>query len=110
METKTVKIVVFVPETHSDVVRKAVGEAGAGKIGNYSHCTFSSRGQGRFMPLSGASPTIGEVGKSEVVDEERIEFICDKDSLNKVIEAIKKVHPYKEVAFDVYPLLDIELP
>lgn len=51
-----VKIVVFVPETHTDVVREAMGKAGAGKIGNYSHCTFSSKGVGRFKPEEGADP------------------------------------------------------
>lgn len=100
-----VKIVVFVPESHADAVRQAVGDAGAGKIGNYSHCSFSSKGRGRFLPLEGANPTIGEVGKSEVVEEERIEFVCERTILNKVVEAMKKAHPYEEVAFDVYPLL-----
>jgi|SRR3989344_3809120 len=102
---KMVKVVVFVPETHADIVRQAVGDAGAGKIGNYSHCSFSSKGKGRFLPMSGANPTIGQIGKVEVVNEERIEFICEKTDLEKVIEAMKKVHPYEEVAFDVYPLL-----
>lgn len=104
-DIKMVKIVVFVPETHADIVRQAVGDAGAGKIGNYSHCTFTSKGKGRFLPMSGSNPTIGQVGKVEIVDEERIEFVCEKADLEKVIEAIKKVHPYEEVAFDVYPLL-----
>lgn len=106
MNTEKVKIVVFVPVSHTDAVRQAVGDAGAGKIGNYSHCSFSSKGQGRFLPLQGANPAIGEVGKPEVVEEERIEFICDKDKLSEVISAMKKVHPYEEVAFDVYPLLN----
>jgi len=106
MNTEKVKIVVFVPVSHADAVRQAVGDVGAGKIGNYSHCSFSSKGLGRFLPLQGANPTIGEVGKPEAVEEERIEFICDKDKLPKVISAMKKVHPYEEVAFDVYPLLN----
>ena len=104
---KRVKIVVFVPESHADIVRKAVGDAGAGKIGNYSHCSFSSKGEGRFLPLEGAKPTIGSVGNFEAVDEERIEFVCDRSDLEKVIAAMKKAHPYEEVAFDVYPLLDL---
>ncbi|SRR3989338_4398638 len=100
-----VKIVVFVPETHADVVRRVIGDAGAGKIGNYSNCSFSSKGQGRFLPLRGASPTIGKVGNPETVEEERIEFMCEKDILDKVIKAMKEAHPYEEVAYDVYPLL-----
>ena len=108
-ESQNVKVVVFVPETHTDAVRKAIGDAGAGKIGNYSRCTFSSKGQGHFLPLEGAHPSIGEVGKMEAVAEERIEFICDKSLLAKVIEAMKQVHPYEEVAFDIYPLLAHEV-
>ncbi len=104
---KNVKIVVFVPETHTDVVRKAMGDVGAGIIGNYSHCTFSSKGIGRFRPESGANPHIGEVGKLEEVVEERIETVCAREKLEGVIKAIKKVHPYEEVALDVYPLEDI---
>jgi len=82
-----------------------VGDAGAGEIGNYSHCSFSTKGKGRFLPLSGANPTIGEVGKFEEVDEERIEFTCDIEDKEKIISAMKKVHLYEEVAYDVYPLI-----
>ena len=103
-----VKIVVFVPLSHTDIVRTAMGDAGAGAIGNYSHCTFSSKGLGRFKPLDGAHPAIGEVGKFEEVEEERIETVCLKEKAKDVITAIKKVHPYEEVALDVYPLINPE--
>ena len=106
MKNELVKIVVFVPETHADVVREAMDKAGAGKIGNYGFCSFSVAGVGRFKPLEGAKPTIGKVGELESVKEERIETICPKDKLNDIIEAIKQAHPYEEVAIDVYPLLD----
>lgn len=99
-----VKLVVFVPESHADTVRKALGDAGAGKIGNYTHCSFSSKGVGRFLPGEGASPTIGEIGKLEEVIEERIEVVCERDKLTDVVSAMKAVHPYEEIAFDVYPL------
>ena len=75
-QSKNVKIVVFVPESHTDIVREAIGKAGAGKIGNYTHCSFSSKGVGRFKPEDGAHPAIGKVGKLESVQEERIEFVC----------------------------------
>lgn len=103
---KLVKLVVFVPETHADVVRKAMGKAGAGVIGNYSHCSFSIKGVGRFKPLRGAKPAIGEVGNLEEVKEERIETVCPEEKLDRVIAAIKKVHPYEEVAFDIYTLVN----
>lgn len=102
---KQVKIVVFVPKTHTDIVRQAMGDAGAGLIGNYSHCSYSVDGFGRYKPLDGAKPFIGEVGKFEEVVEERIECVCDKEKAKAVISAIRKVHPYEEVAFDIYPLL-----
>jgi hypothetical protein len=105
VEVSLVKLVTFVPETHADAVRTAMGEAGAGAIGNYTHCSFSSRGIGRYLPGEGANPSIGEVGTYEEVPEERIEVVCEMSLLPKVIAAIKAVHPYEEVAFDVYPLL-----
>lgn len=107
MKSKFVKIVVFVPETHGDKVRMALGEAGAGKIGNYSFCTFSSKGTGRFLPEQGANPHIGKIGELEAVVEDRIETVCSRDKLETVIAAMKAAHPYEEVAYDVYSL---ELP
>ena len=101
-----VKIVVTVLEKDADDLRKAIGDAGAGIIGNYSHCSFSVTGVGRFLPQPGAHPTIGEVGKPEQVSEERIEITCDKASLRRVVAAIRAAHPYEEPTIDVYPLLD----
>jgi len=106
-ESKNVKIVVFVPESHADVVREAMGKSGGGEIGNYTFCSFSSKGIGRFKPENGAHPTIGEVEKFESVQEERIEIVCSRDLLKDVIAAMKKVHPYEEVAFDVYPIEEV---
>lgn len=104
MERNIVKIVVFVPKTHSDAVREAMGKAGAGKIGNYTFCSFSSEGVGRFLPNENSNPAIGKVGEFESVEEERIETVCNRELLKKVIDAIKSVHPYEEIALDVYPL------
>lgn len=105
--SRNVKIVVFVPESHADIVREAMGKAGAGKIGNYTYCSFSSKGIGRFKPEEGAHPNIGEVGKFESVAEERIEAVCERDRMADVIKAIKEMHPYEEVALDIYPLEEI---
>lgn len=104
MNTEKIKLVIFVPFSHADIVRKALGEAGAGKIGNYDFCSFSSRGIGRFRGNEKANPAIGEAGKYEAVEEERIEVIVPREILKKVIEKVKSVHPYEEVAFDIYPL------
>lgn len=102
--SELVKIVVFVPITHADIVRKAMGDAGAGKIGSYSYCTFSTRGIGRFKPGSGSHPAIGMVGEQTEVEEDRIETVCPRMILADVIKAIKAVHPYEEVALDVFAL------
>jgi hypothetical protein len=103
------KLVVTVPLTHADIVREAMGKAGAGKLGNYSFCSFSSRGTGRFKPEAGATPHIGTVAQLEAVEEERIEVNCSREIVQDVISAIKSVHPYEEVAIDVYALEDITL-
>jgi len=106
MNIENVKIVVFVPLIHSDIVRKAIGDVNEGMIGNYSHCSFSSRGIGRFKPNEKANPHIGKANKLEEVEEEKIEVICPRNAAKKVINAIKKVHPYEEVALDIYPLIN----
>ena len=98
------KIVVYVPLAHADKVREAIGQAGGGKLGKYSFCSFSTKGIGRFRPEAGARPAIGEVGKLEEVEEEKIEVTCDSEKVQDVITAIKRVHPYEEVAMDVWPL------
>jgi len=103
-----VKIVVFVPKSHAEIVRQAMGDAGAGRIGLYSHCSYSIDGIGRYMPLPGAQPAIGDVGKPEEVEEERIECVCERGKAREVIAAIKSVHPYEEVALDIYPLISEE--
>jgi hypothetical protein len=106
-QSPKVKIVVFVPETHAEAVRAAMAQAGAGRIGDYAACSFSSRGTGRFKPEAGAHPAIGAVGKPEAVDEERIEATCERKIMRDVVAAIKSVHPYEEVALDIYPLENI---
>ena len=100
-----VKLVVFVPEASADAVRRALKEARAGSTGNYSGCSFSSKGTGRFTPLENANPAIGEVGREEEVLEERIETFCPKGELRRIIAAIKAVHPYEEPVIEAYPLI-----
>jgi hypothetical protein len=74
-------------------------------VGDYKHCSFSTKGVGRFIPLKTAHPTIGEIGKPEEVVEEKIETVCYKKDLDRILKAVKAVHPYEEVAIDVYPLV-----
>lgn len=102
---ETVKFVVYVPETHADIVRETLGKTGAGTVGDYTYCSFSVKGIGRFLPANTAHPAIGKVGELESVVEEQIWTVCYKDDLQRIIDAINQVHPYEEVAYDVYPLM-----
>jgi len=104
---KQYKVVVTVPERDGDMLRDVIGNAGGGKVGNYTHCSFTVKGTGRFIPQNGAHPAIGTVGKPEEVVEERIEVNCDETTLEPVLKAIRDNHPYEEPAIDVYPLLEI---
>lgn len=98
------KLVVFVPEGHEDKVREAISRAGAGWIGNYSHCTFQTGGTGTFKPREGSSPFIGKQGQLERVKEIRVETILPKRLAERVLGAMREAHPYEEAAYDLYPL------
>jgi dinuclear metal center YbgI/SA1388 family protein len=98
------KLVVFVPEEAADAVRDAICAAGAGHIGNYSHCTFRTLGEGTFFPLDGAQPYLGQVGKLERATEYRLETIVPESAREAVVEAMLAAHPYEEVAYDLYRL------
>ena len=105
MDFKKVKIVTYVPVKNADEVRKALGDAGAGIIGDYRFCSYSSLGNGRYIPGDSSNPHIGEKNKLEIVEEERIEVVCERSAARQVIAALKKAHPYEEVAFDILPIL-----
>ncbi len=101
---KMYKLVVFVPTDNVNLVSKAIFDAGAGRLGNYSNCGFSGEGVGTFLPLKGATPAIGKRGRQESVDEVRFETIVRERNLVGVIEAMKRAHPYEMPAFDVIKL------
>jgi dinuclear metal center YbgI/SA1388 family protein len=98
------KIVIFVPKGYEDKIKNIMGNIGAGWIGNYSHCTFQMSGTGTFKPLEGTNAFIGNIGKVEQVEENRIETIVKQRDLSKTIKAVVKAHPYEEVSYDIYPL------
>ncbi|MDV6377926.1 Nif3-like dinuclear metal center hexameric protein [Sporosarcina sp. GW1-11] len=99
-----VKLAVFCPQSDADKLRKSLAEAGAGAIGDYVACSFSSQGVGRFTPVDGANPTIGEVGGATRVDEERIEVVFPESLQSKVTKAMFSSHPYEEPAFDLFKM------
>lgn len=100
------KIVVFVPLDYADKVAQAMTQGGAGHIGKYSDCTFRTKGIGTFKPLEGTNPFSGEINKLANVSEIRLETVITKDKEEKVIQAMLKSHPYEEVAYDIYALLN----
>jgi hypothetical protein len=98
------KIVCVVPVDDAERVRAAVTAAGAGAIGDYDSCTFSTPGEGRFRPGAGASPAIGRVGDLEVVEEVRVEAVMPRTRRSEVVRALLAAHPYEEPAYDVLEL------
>ena len=108
MNFSRVKIVTTAPLNDADKIRKALGEAGAGKIGEYSFCSTSILSKGRFKPSDKAHPFIGKANKLEVVEEEIIEVICERVNTKQVVAALRAVHPYEEPVIDIIPLLDEE--
>lgn len=93
-----------VPGSHLEVVKNAVFEAGAGKINNYSHCSWQMLGEGQFMPLAGSNAFIGKVDKIEKVPEYKVETICDEAHINDVVTALKLAHPYEVPSYQVWKL------
>jgi len=98
------KLIVFVPCGHEQSVAEALFSTGAGQIGAYDECSFSSRGEGSFRAGEGSRPFVGEVGKRASVEEVRLETIVPRRKLARTLEKLQKVHPYEEVAYDLVPL------
>ena len=93
-----------IPETHLELVKNAIFAAGAGKVGNYSHCAWQVLGEGQFLPLANSNAFIGTVNQLEKVAEYKVETICNDSCIHQVIEALKKAHPYETPSYQVWPL------
>jgi hypothetical protein len=101
------KLVWFVPEGALDATRDAVFAAGAGTIGDYERCSWYTAGTGTFLARAGADPAIGEVGREERVPELRVETVVPFERAEAVIRALREAHPYEEVAFELYAIVDV---
>jgi hypothetical protein len=99
------KLVVFVPREALDRVRSALFDAGAGKIGKYTHCSWYAAGTGTFLAGEGTSPVVGQPGREQRVSELRLETVFPEELQDEVLVALREAHPYEEPAFDIYPLL-----
>ena len=95
------KIEFYVPESHLEVVKSAMFAAGAGRVGDYDSCAWQTLGQGQFRPLEGATPYLGQTGKVETEPEYKVEMVCAGELVRSVIEAMKRAHPYEEVAHGI---------
>ena len=104
LEANQYKLIIFVPEKNLDSVAQAIFENGGGVIGEYTHCSFRTKGRGTFKGSEKTNPTTGKKLQYEKVNEIKIEIIVDSWKLDKVMEAVRKVHPYEEIAYDIYSL------
>lgn len=109
MTNRKFKIVVNVPTSHAEALRLAMGDAGGGCVGNYSHCSFSMNGIGRFKGNAMSTPHIGEADKYSTAQEERVEVShIPQEKLRAVIEAMEKTHPYEETAYEIIEIYDLD--
>jgi hypothetical protein len=102
------KLVWFVPREALETTREAVFAAGAGRIGDYERCSWYTAGTGTFLAGEGADPSIGRIGTEERVSELRVETVVPADRAREVVAALRAAHPYEEVAFELYPLVELE--
>ena len=102
------KLVWFVPREALDATREAVLAAGAGRIGEYTRCSWYTAGTGTFLGGEGTDPAIGDPGREQRASELRVETVVPAELAREVVAALKEAHPYEEVAFDLYPLAALE--
>jgi len=98
------KLCFFIPESHVEVVKKALFKKGAGRIGQYDYCSWQVLGEGQFRPLKGSNPYLGKENTVEKVPEYKVEMVCEDDLIEEVVKELKRTHPYEEPAFEIYQL------
>lgn len=96
----------YVPKTHLEVVKHALFEAGAGKLGNYDQCSFDIQGIGQFRGLDGSDQFLGKKGLLERVEEVKVEMVCEESLMEEIILTLKRVHPYETPAYYAIKTLD----
>lgn len=100
------KLIFYVPICDAESVKNNIFKTGAGSIGNYSHCSWETKGVGQFMPNAGACPAIGQLDQIERVDELRVEILCEEANIELALEAMFEAHPYEEPAYEVISILN----
>lgn len=101
------KLCFYVPDEQLESVKQVLFDAGVGRIGNYDSCCWQTRGTGQFRPLAGSDPHIGVMGTVEMLQEWKVEMVCEDALIRTAVAVLKQAHPYEEVAYDVWRLEDI---
>jgi hypothetical protein len=101
------KLNFFVPIEDKKRVKEALFELGVGKYENYDRCSFETLGMGQFRPINNANPHIGELNQVERIQEYKIEMVCKDELIKKAVEVLKEVHPYEEVAYEVFKMEEV---
>ena len=104
MSSQLFRIELYVPESHLEEVKNALFQAGAGRVGDYDGCAWQTPGTGQFRPGADSSPFIGSAGEKEIVEEYKVELVCEENLLASAIAAMKEAHPYEEPAYAVIRL------
>jgi hypothetical protein len=100
------KVIVFAPKSDVDTLVTAMGDAGAGTIGKYSHCAFVTQGVGHWKSLPGSHPTVGKVGEMSTEEQHKIEMVCTQEALASVVSTIRKTHSYETPEINIVELVD----
>ncbi len=103
-KSNQLKLIVFVPKNYVDKVANAIFENGGGLIGEYSNCSFRTAGEGTFKGSNKTNPFIGSKEKEEKFEEIKLEVLVDAWKVRNILSAVFKIHPYEEVAYDIYPV------
>ena len=101
------KLSYHVPESHLEQTKRALFDAGAGRVGNYDQCCWQCRGEGQFRPLPGSRPFLGRAGTLESVIEYRVELVCDEACVSEAVQALLRAHPYEQPSYDLIRLAEI---
>ncbi|MDF2181266.1 YqfO family protein [Neptuniibacter sp. CAU 1671] len=101
------KLTFFVPDSHLESVKAGLFNLGVGRIGDYDSCCWQVLGEGQFRPLAGSDPHIGSLGELERLPEWKVEMVCEDSLIREAVAELKRVHPYEEVAYDVWQLADL---
>ncbi len=102
------KICFYVPVAHVELVKNALFDSGAGRIGNYSGCAWQVLGEGQFIPHAGSQAFIGQEGRAEKVVEYKVEMVCEDHCIRAAIRALKQAHPYEEPAYQLFQCVQLE--